>query len=49
MDIGNALRRTDREAITTRAVIASITCEIYNHPLEIQSVQIRSNKVIIKT
>lgn len=49
MDIGNALRRAGREDIALRSTIANTVWEIYHHPVEIRSVQIKWKKVFIKT
>ncbi len=53
MDITSALKRTWREDITLRSIIASTVWEYYTKKigsvLEIQSVQIRGKKILIKT
>jgi hypothetical protein len=49
MDIANALRRTGRDDITTRAIIANVIRELYPHEIHIESVKISGKKIIIRT
>lgn len=49
MDIGNALRRTGREEITIRSIISNTIHDIYWPQVHIHSVNIRGNKVMVKT
>jgi len=49
MDIGNALRRTGRENITIRAVLANTISEVYQREVFIESVKIHGDKILIKT
>lgn len=53
MDISSALKRTWREDITLRSIIANAISGYYfektQKKIEIESVQIRGKKIIIKT
>ncbi len=49
MDIGNALRRTGREDIALRSIIANTIKDIYPRNIDIIFVTIKGKKVFVKT
>lgn len=49
MDIGNALRRTGKEDITTRSIISKTVQNIYWKHLDIKSIKIHGDKIIVHT
>lgn len=49
MDIGNALRTSWRDDITIRSVIANTIKELYDKPVNINSVKTYKNTILIKT
>jgi len=49
MDITNALKRTGRNDITLRAIVAKTVKDIYHSEIEILSVTLKSDSLFIKT
>lgn len=49
LKIWNALRRVGREDIATRSIISNTIQKIYPHAIEIESVKIHGNTILVRT